>query len=269
MKKKLLISLCLLAYYLPAQISKPFVLGNTIELQSEVLSEQRVINIYLPEGYSPDSSATYPVIYLLDGAADEDFIHIVGLVQFANFPWVNTLPKSIVVGIANVDRQRDFTFPARIEANPKNFPTAGGSAKFIAFLENELQPFMDRNYKTNSSRTLIGQSLGGLLATEILLKKPALFDQYIIVSPSLWWDQESLLTDTEVLLKPNHLQKTKVYIAVGKEGKVMENDAKKLYRKLKAIKSKSLHLDFEFFPKEDHATIMHLAVYHAFKRAGN
>ena len=91
--------------------------------------------------------------------------------QFANFSWINMLPKSILVGIANIDRKRDFTFPTTIEKDKKDYPTTGGSAKFIAFIEKELQPFIESHYKTTSSKTIIGQSLGGLLATEILFKK--------------------------------------------------------------------------------------------------
>ncbi|MDB5281176.1 MAG: hypothetical protein JWO06_251, partial [Bacteroidota bacterium] len=81
--------------------STPFILASTSTIQSNELGETRKLNIYLPEGYSPDSATTYPVIYLLDGSANEDFIHIVGIVQFLNM--IGTLPKSIVVGIANVD----------------------------------------------------------------------------------------------------------------------------------------------------------------------
>ena len=79
--------------------SKPFVPGITEEIQSTQLSEKRVLNIYLPEGYSKNDTIKYPVIYLLDGSADEDFIHIVGLIQFNSFSWVSRVPKSIVVGI--------------------------------------------------------------------------------------------------------------------------------------------------------------------------
>ncbi len=63
-----------------ADNNKPFVLGVIDEFQSTELAEKRILNIYLPEGYNKDDTAKYPVIYLLDGSADEDFIHIVGLV---------------------------------------------------------------------------------------------------------------------------------------------------------------------------------------------
>lgn len=69
--------------------SKPFVLGQIDEIHSKELTEKRILNIYLPEGYQEDDKTKYPVIYLLDGSADEDFIHVAGLIQFNNFSWIN------------------------------------------------------------------------------------------------------------------------------------------------------------------------------------
>ncbi len=240
-------------------------------MYSKELGENRVLNIYLPEGYNEKDSLSYPVIYLLDGSADEDFIHIVGLVQFNSFEWVNRVPKSIVVGIATVDRRRDFSFPTTVKEEKERFPGSGHSQKFISFIEKDLQPFIEKKYKTRPSKTIIGQSFGGLLTTEILLKKPHLFQHYIIVSPSLWWDNGSLLSQDTEILKADFKQETSVYIAVGKEGltptkipRVMEVDANLLADKIKATKSKSIRLHFDYLPKEDHATIMHEAVGNAF-----
>jgi uncharacterized protein len=262
---------CTLTSFSQSNNSKPFVLGVIEEIESRQLSEKRILNIYLPDGYDKNDTVKYPVIYLLDGSADEDFIHIVGLVQFNSFSWVNHMPKSIVVGIANVDRRRDFTYPTTIAADKKKYPTTGRSENFIAFIEKELQPFIESKYKTNASKTMIGESLGGLLATEILLKKPELFNKYIIVSPSIWWDNGSLLKQTSRMLENNFTQQTDIYIGVGKEGAavgnthVMETDAKLLSEKLKATKSKTVNVYFDYLPQEDHGTIMHQAVFNAFK----
>ena len=252
--------------------SKPFVLGVIEEIQSKELAEKRILNIYLPEGYNADDSVRYPVIYLLDGSADEDFIHIAGLVQFNSFEWVNQVPKSIVIGIATVDRRRDFTFPTTIERDQKKFPTSGHSAQFISFIEKELQPFIEKKYKTNNSKMIIGQSLGGLLEAEILLKKPALFNKYVIVSPSLWWNNGSLLNQDAVAFDHNFNQQTDIYIAVGKEGatptdipREMEEDARLLFEKINQIKNKSVKVHFEYLPKENHATILHQAVSNSFR----
>jgi predicted alpha/beta superfamily hydrolase len=161
-------------------ISKPFVLGVIEEFASTQLAEKRILNIYLPAGYNKNDSTKYPVVYLLDGSADEDFIHVVGVFQFNNFSWIDRVPKSIIVSIANVDRRRDFKYPTTIEADKKRFATSGHSDKFIAFIEKKLQPFIEKKYNTNHSKTIIGQSLAGLLATEVFIKKPTLFNKYII-----------------------------------------------------------------------------------------
>lgn len=247
--------------------SEPFVLGRVDEVHSNILGENRILNIYLPEGYNPADTAKYPVIYLLDGSADEDFIHIVGLVQYGSFEWVNQVPKSIVVGIATVDRKRDFTFPTSMAEDREKYPTTGHSDKFISFIEKELQPYIQANYKTNASKTIIGQSLGGLLVTEILFKKPALFNKYIIVSPSLWWDNGSLLDQTI-----SDFESTDIYIGVGKEGltptaipRLMEGDANLLADKIKNLDRNNVNVYFDYLPWENHATIMHQAVYNAFK----
>ena len=237
---------------------KPFELGLVDKIQSARLNETRTLNIYLHEGYSPDSATAYPVIYLLDGSANEDFIHIVGIVQFLTM--IEAMPKSIVVGIANVDRRRDFTFPTTIEKDKEDYPTTGGSAKFISFVEKELQPIIQEKYKT-TTKTIIGQSLGGLLAVDILLKHPGLFDNYIIVSPSLWWDNESLLEEAPKLLQDMDAGDKHVYISVGHEGKQMEDDAKQLVGVLNLTGKKNLQTHFVPLMEENHLTILHNSVY--------
>ncbi|MBI1228308.1 MAG: alpha/beta hydrolase [Bacteroidetes bacterium] len=243
--------------------NNPFTIGEITTIHSQVLNEDRTLNIYLPPSYHPDSLRKFPVIYLLDGSADEDFIHTVGLVQYGNFPWINLLPESIVVGIANVDRRRDFTFPTTIQEDKTRNPTSGSSTNFIQFLEKELLPFMGQNYLVNDTTTLIGQSLGGLIATEILFKKPDMFHNYVIISPSLWWDKESLLAQMPSFKSANK----SIYVGVGKKEPVpMERDAKNLYQKIKSQKVQGFYIYYNLFKEQGHADIMHLALYDAFTK---
>jgi len=132
---------------------KPLTIGDARIIRSAVLNEERTLNIYLPGTY--DSSKAYPVIYVLDGSMNEDFIHITGLVQFFNLTF--NMPDHIVVGIANVDRKRDFTFHTDLADLKKDYPTTGHSATFIQFIEKELQPFIKKNYKVKDTAYLIGQ----------------------------------------------------------------------------------------------------------------
>ncbi|MEX1132429.1 MAG: alpha/beta hydrolase-fold protein, partial [Flavobacteriales bacterium] len=206
---------------------QPFVLGVTETMHSEALGEDRMLHIHLPPGYSADTVANYPVVYLLDGSAHEDFIHVVGGQQFASYPWIGWVQPSIVVGIANVDRKRDFTAPTTVAADKEKFPTTGGSAAFQQFLANELIPFVEANYRAKGTRTLIGQSLGGLFATEVLFRTPYLFQHYIIVSPSLWWDNASVLDISHDVWQAPDLGLVSVYVAVGDEGRGIVRPARR------------------------------------------
>lgn len=263
MKKRIIqiVVLILCSSFLYSQeTKKPFTIGETVILDSKILSQERTLNIYLPEGYEENDTISYPVMYLLDGSSNEDFIHVVGLVQFFNLQLA--MPKTIVVGIANIDRKHDFTFPTTIPDLIKDFPTTGGSEKFIRFLAEELQPYVAEHYKVSDKKYLLGQSLGGLLATEILFKQPELFTNYIITSPSLWWDDQSLLHQADGYLSKNRLKRT-VYLAVGKEHPVMVKDAKQLASILTKNKDK-FEVVFRYFEKENHATILHNSLYGAF-----
>lgn len=241
----------------------PLTIGEVVAIDSKILSESRTLNIYLPEGFKTADTLKYPVIYVLDGGMDEDFLHIVGLVQFFNLQM--NMPKTIVVGIANIDRKQDFTFPTLDRKLKMDFPTTGGSRKFIEFIEREVQPYIHANYPTSDQKMLIGQSLGGLLATEILFKKPTLFTDYIIVSPSLWWDNESLLKDAKMFLSAHSKMSANVYVAVGTEGEIMEREARSLAELLKNSGKQNLKSEFLFLSDENHATILHQSVNDIFK----
>jgi predicted alpha/beta superfamily hydrolase len=241
----------------------PYSIGVVDSVYSKELNEWRTLNIYLPNEYSADSAANFSVVYLLDGSADEDFLHISGLVSFYNFPWLDVMKPTIVVGVANVDRKRDFCFPTSIAQDKIDFPTAGGSVAFRNFLEKELVPFIEKKYSNNPDRMLIGQSLGGLLACEVLAKQPQLFSKYLIVSPSLWWDNESLLLPLNASSIP---YSTKVYIAVGKdEPTIMKKDAKKL---ASLLKKKNISTQIEILADEDHAGVLHTAAQRGFRMLG-
>ncbi|WP_261511001.1 alpha/beta hydrolase [Chryseobacterium paludis] len=236
---------------------KPLTIGEIRTVKSKILNEERILNIYLPQGF--DKTKSYPVIYLLDGSMNEDFIHVSGLVQFFNQMYA--MPETVVVGIANVDRKRDFTFHTDLKDLQKDYPTTGHSDKFISFLEKELKPYIETQFKTTDTY-LFGQSLGGLLATEILLKKPEMFNNYFIISPSLWWDDESLLKQAKELLGKSSDTRKFVYISVGKgEHPVMVKDAESIYDILKSSGKKNWTVEYKMMEGDNHATILHRSLY--------
>jgi predicted alpha/beta superfamily hydrolase len=234
--------------------------GSVAGLHSKILNEERRINVFLPPGYE-GSADRYPVLYLLDGSAHEDYFHVTGLIDF--LATYEVMPRTIVIGISNVDRKRDFTPPSKDEKDLAAVPTSGGADKFVSFLETELIPYVESHYRTAGTRTIIGQSLGGLLATKILLEKPGLFDQYVIVSPSLWWNKEELIKGAAESMKKHQAPNRKIYISVADEHPEMKATAQKLSELVKGNGWGNLKYQYNYLEKENHATSLHISVYNA------
>lgn len=161
---------------------------QTLTMRSELLAETRRIYVQLPEGYE-DSTTRFPVLVVLDGEwlfelarANARF--------FSEYEAMDVdIPRMIVVGIENTDRDRDFT-PTTRSGKEYEFPTAGGADRFLKFLDQELLPLLDREYRTAPGRIVAGWSFGGLLATYVALAMPDLFDAHLCISPAIWWDDD-------------------------------------------------------------------------------
>lgn len=189
------------------------IIGQRYKMYSDKLQEDRSYWIYLPPSYS-DSTLTesYPVLYLLDG--DWYFPIASGIVQYSKGSF--KLPEMIIVGILNTDRIRDFT-PSNADVDMfgnsiKGLDTSGGASDFREFLHDELIPLIDSNYRTNSYRTLVGHSFGGLFATETYLEKSTFFQSYIIIDPSLWWNRGELIDETQSIASQNELNRVLIFL---------------------------------------------------------
>ena len=153
-------------------------------IDSEILNEERKLLIYVPKR---NSNKTYPVVYLLDG--DSHFHSVVALIRQLGPKNRNTMcPEMIVVGISNTHRNRDLT-PTKGELS-----NSGGGANFMSFIEKELIPHIDSKYPTKPYRVFIGHSLGGLTVVNTLVHSPHLFNAYVAIDPSMWWNDKNLLT---------------------------------------------------------------------------
>lgn len=254
---RLLLALAVLTLATPAAPQppgQPIVIGAAHDLPSKVLAETRRINVYLPAGYA-EGTRTYPVLYLLDGGVAEDFHHITGLAQVGAMN--GHLADVIVVGIAGVDRRRDLTSPSSDPRDRKDAPTHGGAARFRSFLADELRPHIAATYRTDGRAALMGESLAGLFVVETFLRQPALFDSYVAVSPSLWWDFGGLAKAAPALLASHPSGARRLYLSLGDEGPAMGLDP--LLAALKAAPQKDLTWRYDPRPEEHHNTIYHPA----------
>lgn len=188
----------------------PIVIGCSFEIPSRVLGDTRRINVYLPEHYG-DANRTFSVLYLLDGGIGEDFLHIAGLAQISAA--YGNGQELIVVGIQGVDRRHDLTSPSTDPADRKLLPTSGGAGQYRKFLAEEVKPWVAAHYRSNGHSAVIGESLAGLFALETLFDEPKTFDDYIVVSPSLWWRGGAVAAGAEALLSRAHFSGQRLFLA--------------------------------------------------------
>lgn len=244
--------------------AQPIVLGQGYEIASAALGESRQVNVYVPADYAA-SGKSYSVLYLIDGGVDQDFIHISGLSQHASIS--ASFREMIVIGIATKDRRRELTFPAVNDATlKKDYPTHGESAKFRAFIESEVKPWVERSYRTDGQDVVIGESLAGLFVVETFLKQPALFDGYISVDPSLWWDNGALARQAKELVaaQSKSASERAMYMAVAKGEPAMRLPQAAVAQTLRT--ARGLNFTYEVMDDEQHSTIYHRAALVALRK---
>lgn len=168
----------------------PMPVHGSFTIDSARLKEIRHINVYTPPGYDVAKDVRYPVLYMPDGGMQEDFPHVANDVDAAIR--AGEMRPMIVIGIENTERRRDMTGPTEVDSDRKIAVHVGGSAAFRAFIADELMPQVRQRYRTSGKTAIVGESLAGLFVVETLLLQPKLFDTYIALSPSLWWNNMAL-----------------------------------------------------------------------------
>ncbi|WP_082464989.1 alpha/beta hydrolase [Brevundimonas sp. Leaf280] len=247
----------------PTIAETPIVIGRSYALPSAIMGATREINIWLPPGYA-DSGKTYPVLYVLDGGQDQDFHHISGLAQLGTV--VGTTRDVIVVGIASVDRRDELALPTTDPELIARYPTQGQSDRFRRFVAEEVLPFVQARYRTSGETALMGESLAGLFVVETFLKEPQLFDAYVAVSPSLWWDGGELARQAGARLRDQSNDPRTLILTLGDEGPEMQAPMDVLTANLRDHALPGLSWSFTPRPTESHATIYHGAALDAFRQ---
>ncbi len=198
MKSSLLLLFLFCSALIKAQDNSGLVSKKVDTIHSTILNEDRYIWVHTPGKTATVSR--YPVIYVLDGEILFDEVNNI-LNRISKETGKNVANEMIVVGIGNIwQRYRDYS-PTHITSSPwvdsQSASISGGGDKFISFLEKELFPYVRSKYTDSSIRLLIGHSMGGLEVMNILLKHPGMFNYYAAIDPSMWWDDQKLLSDSK------------------------------------------------------------------------
>ncbi|WP_264524888.1 alpha/beta hydrolase-fold protein [Flavobacterium sp. N502536] len=282
-KKILFLSLfTLLTSFAFAQQKNKIEIGTIDSISSKVLNENRKIWIHLPKSALNASLAKqkYPVVYLLD--AEGHFSSVVGIIEEMSEVNGNTnCPEMIVVGITNTNRNRDLT-PTHSEVDPPFVPKSlsdqsGGGEKFVEFLEKELIPYIDGKYPTTPYKTLIGHSFGGLTALNILTNHTNLFNAYLAIDPSMWWDHQQFLAETEKKIENKKLANVSLFMAAANTMDDSMNvvkvrkDTTVFTRHIRSIldfndflnknKKSGLNYQYQYYNDDNHGSVPLIATY--------
>lgn len=258
------------------------VIGNIETIQSEILGETRAVWVHIPESAAMNSSATYPVLYLLDG--DGHFPSVVGMIRQLSTVNGNMLcPEMIVVGILNTNRTRDLTPTAvtSVFGSPAPKSGTGGGEKFTDFIEKELMPYIKANYPVNDYTTLVGHSLGGLMVIHSLIERPGLFDNYIALDPSLWWDDQIVLKNAQRSLAEDKFEGKALYLAVANtlpdsmDLEAARKDTSEMVKHIQSIMEfaelaqangqNGLNFSWKYYPNDGHGSVPLIGEYDAIR----
>jgi len=240
-----------LAFADPA--SEDIIIGKRASLHSNILGENRTIYIHTPDGYE-DGDEAYPVLYVLDGMPY--FQLATGILKYQQMFYV--LPKMIVVGIPNTDRNRDMT-PTRSNIYQGKevdwLKNTGGADNMLEFMEEELFPYLETRYRTQPFRIIAGHSFGGLFAAHVLLSRPELFNAYLCISTSFWFD-DNVLTRKADSMKPTIASPNRfLYLSVGGEESPMQINANhEFVGFLREKRPEGLTWMFDYLVGEDHGS---------------
>lgn len=181
--------------------------GSTIKIYSRILDEMRTISISLPDGYET-AEKTYPVLCVLDAEGEKTFPNCVSTVNDLNAKGL--APQMIFVGIRNTNRNRDM-----IPQAVSHRPGSGGSEIFLNFIEKELMPHIEQNFRASDYSILYGMSNSALFVAYALLEKPETFDAYIASSPMIGHCPEYMQNKAEAFIAKDHLDGRFLYMIYG------------------------------------------------------
>lgn len=286
--KQLLFSLIFISasFFANAQSDNKITIGTIETIKSKILNEDRKVWIYVPGGYTKGAPKTehYPVLYLLDG--DAHFTSVVGMTEQLSTMNGNTIcPKMIVVGILNTDRARDLT-PTHIESDlpmmtSEASKTTGGNENFIAFIQKELIPYVETNYPTAPYKMLIGHSFGGLTVINTLANHTNLFNSYVSIDPSMWWDKQKFLELSKKTFTEKKFKNTSLFLGIantmeaGMDTIKVKKDTTQSTRHIRSIfelantlkknKQNQLNFEYKYYDKDSHGSVPFIAEYDALR----
>jgi predicted alpha/beta superfamily hydrolase len=238
-------------------------------VESLVLKENRTVYIHLPESYAKSREYhRYPVLYVRDGGK---FFHsFTGTVQHLTSDATPHVPEMIVVAIVETDRVRDSSSTRSLQGftgkTDEGFSSSGGGQNFRRFLEQELVPYIDSEFSTSTYRIYCGYSFTGLSVVEEFLDEDTLFDAFLMMDPSWWWDDYEIEKRAGASLTGRKFNHAQVFMAATDEPYpekyfIKARDISSLDKILRRANPVGLEWKFERYKDESHHSMALRALY--------
>ena len=247
--------------------------NETRLLHSDAIGQDFEIHISFPVDYFRNDTSIYPVLYCTD--ANRNFDLVSSIVNILNFP-KKGIPRILVVGIGypingledwaawrtrdltpTADPEHDKTWQKtlrRMSGREDIVVSSGGAAQFLAFIRNEVIPYIEANYRVSKTdRAIMGYSLGGLFTLYALFHAPETFRRYFAGSPSLWWGNGVLFRDEQNFAEAHTDLPVKLFLSAGAlEDEEMIADVKRMETLLRSRNYPNLDLQSHVFEDETH-----------------
>lgn len=202
------------------------VIGKYRVLHSDILNEDRLLTIHLPRDYG-ETRLSYPVLYVLYGQDINNYFAEAVIIS-EKLGSTGEIPPLIIVGVANTNRYRD-NLPAEI----KGRPDSGGAANYLRFFEEDLIPYVDKNYRTKNFRILAGPQAGAVFGLYSLITKPGLFNAFLSENPFMNPENAAFLfPEAESFFKNTKSLKNFLYIKCEKNERSQDLEYAEKFSKL-------------------------------------
>lgn len=212
------------------------------EIGSNVLGETREIIVRTPPLYK--DGAEYPVVYVLDGEWNFEFV-----ASYLDYMADNEVfPQMIVTGVKNVNRNRDY-----VPREDQYFEDTGEADAFLGFVKDEWIDAVERDFPASGKRIIVGHSFGGVFALHAFFKEPALFDANMAFGASAWIGDQVLYEEANALFDEARDLDAFVYMAVGEgDGGPTVPSSRELAAIFEEKAPASLEWTFDVTPQTDH-----------------
>jgi predicted alpha/beta superfamily hydrolase len=188
------------------------------DLSSELTGKQHRLLIALPPSFEKEPSRRYPVLFVLDGQWDFPLVATIS----GGLRYDEVLPEMLTVGLTwggekpNYDALRsDDYLPTRAKGRD-GVEKGGGAPRFLSFLEQDIIPLLEREYRADPEhRILAGTSNGGLFALYTLFEKPELFWGYVAVSPNVGWDERNIFAKEKAFRASHPTLERRLWLSSG------------------------------------------------------